>query len=170
MIQVIATITDQTRNLIWQCFLDTARLVRYYEALSDQYRRKHFWIRVVLLAVATSGVVALFDLFPKIVQIVAGGLVALCVVWDFASDYAKKAATLHSISIECSALEVEWQDLWGDLGRIDDAEARQRNTRLSRRLTEVTGWAGHTNIQEDRKLNERCEAAAYRVMEDQYGV
>ena len=83
---------------------------------------------------------------------------------------SKKAAILHAISIECSALEVEWQDLWGDLDDIDDTEARQRNTRLSRRLTEVTGWAGHTDIQEDPKLNEKCEAAAYRVIQDQYGV
>ena len=29
---------------------------------------------------------------------------------------------------------------------------------------------GHTDIQEDPKLNEKCEAAAYRVMQDQYGV
>ena len=59
---------------------------------------------------------------------------------------------------------------WGDLDDIDDTEARQRNTRLSRRLTEVTGWAGHTDIREDPKLNEKCEAAAYRVIQDQYGV
>ena len=111
-----------------------ARLVRYYESLADRHRRKHFWIRLVLLAAAASGIAALLDLFPEVVQIVAGGLVALCVVWDFVSDYAKKAAILHAISIECSALEVEWQDLWGDLENIDDTEARQRNTRLSRRL------------------------------------
>lgn len=147
-----------------------ARLVRYYEALSDKYRRKHFRIRLVLLAAAASGIAALLDLFPEVVQIVAGGLVALCVAWDFASDYAKKAAILHAISIECSALEVEWQALWDELDDLDDAEARQYNTRLSRRLTEVTGWAGHTAIQEDPKLNEKCEAAAYRVVQDQYGV
>ena len=163
-------VSDQTRNTIWQGLLDMARLVRYYESLADRHRRKHFWIRVVLLAAAASGIAALLDLFPEVVQIVAGGLVALCVVWDFVSDYAKKAAILHAISIECSALEVEWQDLWGDLENIDDTEARQRNTRLSRRLNEVTGWAGHTDIQEDPKLNEKCEAAAYRVMQDQYGV
>ena len=71
-----------------------ARLVRYYESLADRHRRKHFWIRLVLLAAAASGIAALLDLFPEVVQIVAGGLVALCVVWDFVSDYAKKSGHL----------------------------------------------------------------------------
>ncbi len=32
-------VAEQTRNAIWQELLDVARLVRYYEALSDQHRR-----------------------------------------------------------------------------------------------------------------------------------
>ena len=71
-----------------------ARLVRYYESLADRHRRKHFWIRLVLLAAAASGIAALLDLFSRGRQIIAGGLVALCVVWDFVSDYAKKSGHL----------------------------------------------------------------------------
>ena len=33
--------TDQTREAIWQELLDSARLVRYYEALANRYRTRH---------------------------------------------------------------------------------------------------------------------------------
>ena len=163
-------VTDQTRNTIWQGLSDMARLARYYETLADRHRRKHFWIRVVLFAAAASGIAALLDLFPEVVQIVAGGLVALCVAWDFASDYAKKPQSCTQSALNAAPLRSNGKTLWGDLDDIDDTEARQRNTRLSRRLIEVTRWAGHTDIQEDPKLNEKCEVAAYRGIQDQYGV
>lgn len=161
-------VAEQTRNAIWQELLDVARLVRYYEALSDQHRRNHLIVRFLLLAAAAGGIAALLDLLPAMAQLVAGGLVALLVAWDFVSDYAKKAAILHAISIECSAMEIEWQNLWLELENISDAEARRENTRLSRRIADVTGWAGQADIRENRKLNEECEKAAYRVMAERY--
>lgn len=90
--------TPQTRNAVWQELLDTARLVQYYEALSHRYRRYHWAVRFVLLLSASSGIVALLDLLPEPmlqpVQLTAGGLIALTVVWDCVSDYARKAAVL----------------------------------------------------------------------------
>ena len=163
-------ITDHTRNDVWQGLLDIARLVRYYEALSDRHRRHHFAIRLLLLIAATGGVAALLELLPDGIQILSGALVAVLVALDFVTDYAKKAAVLHAISIECSALEIEWEDLWGNLENLGDAEARENHAGLSRRLVHVTGAAGHADIREDRKLNEHCEAAAYQVIQDQYGV
>ena len=161
-------VTEQTRNAVWQELLDVARLVRYYEALSDQHRRNHLIVRFLLLAAVAGGIAALLDLLPAMAQLVAGGLIALLVAWDFVSDYAKKAAILHAISIECSAMEIEWQALWLELETISDAEARRENTRLSRRIVDVTGWAGQADIREDRKLNEECEKTAYRVVTDRY--
>ncbi len=147
-----------------------ARLVRYYESLSDRYRRNHSIVRFLLLAAAAGGIAALLDVLPGIAQLVAGGLVALLVVWDFVADYARKAAVLHAVSLECSALEIEWRELWAavDERDLDDAEARRKNQRLARRALEATGRAGHANIREDRKLNEKCEKIAYRIMADRY--
>ena len=147
-----------------------ARLVRYYELLSDRYRRNHSIVRFLLLAAAAGGIAALLDVLPAIAQLVAGGLVALLVVWDFVADYARKAAVLHAVSLECSALEIEWRELWAAVNErdLDDAEARRKNQRLARRALEATGRVGHANIREDRKLNEKCEKIAYRVMADRY--
>ena len=163
-------VTDQMRSIVWQEYLDAARLVRYYEALSDKYRRNHLIVRFLLLAAAASGIAALLDLLPAIAQLLATALVALIVAWDFVSDYAKKAAVLHTISIECSELESEWQQLWTEIN--DDAlstvEVLHRNNRLSRRILGVTSWAGLADIREDQELNEKCAESAYRVMVDRY--
>ena len=162
--------TDQTRNDVWQDVLDVARLVRYYEALSDRYRRNHLIVRFLLLAAAASGIAVLLGLLPEIVQLLAGGLIALLVAWDFVADYAKKAAVLHAISLECSALEIQWRELWADVNELDfdDAEARHQNRRLERGIMEVTGRAGHADIREDRKLNEKCEDVAHKVIAERY--
>ena len=165
-------VTPQTRNAVWQELLDTARLVRYYEALSDRYRHYHWAVRFVLLLSASSGIVALLDLLPdsvrQPVQLTAGGLIALTVVWDFVSDYARKAAVLHAISMECSIVEVELKALWGELEHRSDDEVRQKNTQLARRMTDVTGWAGQADVREDSKLNQECATSAYKVIKEQY--
>ena len=101
-------VTEQTRNYVWQELLDAARLVRYYEALSDRHRRNHSRVRFLLLAAATGSIAALLDLIPESTQLFTSAWVALLVAWDFVSDYAKKAAVLHTISLECSALEIEF--------------------------------------------------------------
>ena len=163
-------VNEQTRKDVWQDLLDVARLVRYYEALSDRYRRNHSIVRFLLLAAAAGGIAALLDLLPAIAQLIASGLVALLVAWDFISDYAKKAAVLHAISLECSRLEIEWRELWADVNdhNADDAEVRRKNQLLARKVLEVTGWAGQADIREDQKLNEKCEDDAYRIIEDRY--
>jgi len=163
-------VSDQTRNEVWQDLLDVSRLVRYYDALSDVHRRNHAIIRFVLLAAAAGGIASLLDLLPPIAQLAASGFIALVVAWDFASDYARKAAVLHTISLECGLLEIEWRDLWNDANNPDasDDEVRERNAQLSRRIAGATGRAGDAGIRENRKLNEECERAAYRIIEDKY--
>ena len=161
-------VSEQVRNAVWQDMLDVARVIRYYDALSDRYKHNQAVIRFLLLIAVAGGIGALLDLFPEIAQLISGGLVALLVAWDFISDYARKAAILHVISIECSALEIEWQSLWFKIETLDDDTALNENTRLLRRISDVTGWAGQANIREDRKLNEECERVAYEVMEARY--
>lgn len=163
-------VSEQTRNDVWQELLDVTRLVRYYGALSDRHRRNHTAVRFLLLAAAAGGIAALLDLLPQIVQLVAGGLIALLVAWDFVSDYAKKAAVLHTIDIECGLLEIEWRELWNEANdpEASDAEVREKNRRLAERISYVTARAGDADIPENRKLNEECAKAAYRVVADQY--
>ena len=165
-------VTEQTRNAVWQVLLDVARLVRYYEALSDRHRRNHLIVRFLLLAAATSSIAALLHLIPDIAQPVASSGVALLVVWDFVSDYAKKAAVLHTISLECNALEIEGRELWDDIEDYNVAAdgARRKKQQLERKLLEVTGRAGQADIRQDRKLNEKCEKDAYKITVERYAI
>ena len=161
---------DDTRNEVWQELLDAARSVRYYETLSDRHRFKHSIVRFLLLASAAGGISALLDLLPENVQLISGALVALLVVWDFMADYARKAAILHTISVECSDLENKLQALWRDVNRedADDGEIRRRIEELARRAPEVTGRAGGADIREDRTLNQKCAESAYRTTAERY--
>ena len=167
-------ITEQTRKDIWDELLDVARLVRYYEKLSDKHHRNHKIFRFLLLGSAASGVAAMLELFPENIrqdiQIFAGGVIALIVAWDMVTNYAKKAAVLHAISCEISTLEIEWRDLWAEANanEADDAEIRSKNRLLAKKLSEVTGWAGKEDIRENQKLNEECESIAHRVMQEKY--
>ena len=163
-------VSDHIRNEVWQHLLDIARLVRYYAALSDRYRRNYTIIRFLLYAAAASGVAAFLDVLPPIAQLISGGVIALIVTWDFVSDYGKKAAVLHAISLQCGELLNEWQDLWigVDDGTMTNEEVIERNRQLIQRMTSVTGGVGYAGIPEDQKLNEECAAQAYKVAEERY--
>lgn len=164
--------TDGTRNDVWQAILDAARLVRYYEALADRHRRRHQAVRFMLLIAAAAGVATVLDLLPDLGQALAGGLVAVLVAWDFVADYAKKAALLHTISLECSALESDWRELWHEVNdwKADDAAIRDAMRALNRRTLEATGRAGTADIREDERLNQKCAESAYKVVADRYAV
>lgn len=163
-------VSDEIRNEIWQDFLDITRLVRYYGALSDRYKRNYNIVRVLLFAAATSGIAAFLDALPSIAQLISGVGIALIIAWDFVSDYRRKAAVLHAIRLQCGELENEWRALWRsvDDGTIANEEALKKNRQLLQRITSLIGNAGYADIREDHKLNETQAADAYKFMEERY--
>ena len=167
---VRAMVSETTRNEVWQELLDAARLLRYYETLSDRHRRKHRIIQVLLMAAATSGIATVLDLMPGFTQQIAGAAVAILVVWDFNGDYAKKAAVLHAIYIECSRLESRWHKLWLEIDRpdLDDADALHQCEILGQRLLDITSEAGPAGVEIDAELNRTCAEDAYEVMRERY--
>ena len=167
------SVSDQTRTEVWHGYLDAARLERYYAALSDRYRRSHKWRQYVLLVAAAGVVTPLLNLLPPGIHWIAeiaGVMILALVVWDLVSDDAKKAAILHTISVECGELESQWRALWNDVDREDSVEADVRNRirQLEDRGLRVTGRAGDADIQEDQRLNTESAGIAYKVMTDRY--
>lgn len=162
-------VTDQTRHTVWISLFHIERLVRYYETLADRHSRRQTGVRFVLLLAALSGIAAFLDLLPPMLQVTMSVVLATCVTVDYVLRSAEKAATLHAISRECSRLATDGKALWSDMEFIADMECRQRNTRLSQVLDEVTAWAGLVGVQEDVKLNAQCEATASRILEHEYG-
>ena len=163
-------VTEQTRQDIWQAYLDLARLTRYYDALSDRHRRSHRVIQFLLLASASGGVITFLEVLPKEFQLVVSTAVAVLVVWDLIMDYSKKAALLHKISTECSGIEIRLSSLWNSVqsGRLTDEEARGENTELMQKVLEATRLAGEIGVPENKSLNRKCAAEAYEVMVARY--
>ena len=161
-------VSDQTRNDIWQDLLDSDRLVRYYEALANHYRRKHSFTLLLLAAGAASPVAAVLNLFPDIVQLIANALVGLVAAWVFIADYAKRAAIAHTISLQCNHLDVEYKTLWTGVEHLDEAEARQRLSVLAHKMNDTTQRSGDAGIVDNRRLNEKSEAVAFKTVRERY--
>ena len=167
------SVSETTRREVWNEFLDAARLMRYYAELSDRHRRRRQYVQWLLLFLALGGVSHFLDLLPDSADWIAGLTsigIAAAVAWDFMADDAKKAAVLHSISVECGDIEMQWRELWLaiDQEQTSDEEVRRRFRDLSDRLLRTTSRAGEIEVQEDSRLNEASTKIAYQVMTDRY--
>ena len=162
-------VSDQTRNDIWQELLDSDRLVRYYAAVANHYRRLHLFTLLLLAFGAASSFAAVLGVLPS-VQLIASALVGLVVAWVLIADYAKKAAVVHTISFQCSRLDVQWQSLWREVEHIEEEAARQRLVELANQMNDVTSRSGDAGIVENRRLNEKSEAVAFQTVNERYAV
>ena len=164
-------VSESTRDMVWGDLSDAKRLARYYAALSDRYRRRQHILRFILFLSAASAIAAFVDVLPESFELVFGALMAIVLAIDFVSDNAKKAAILHTISVECSRLGNSWEELWVAVDDVDstDDHVRQRNRDLNDSLLTVTSGAGQSDIAEDQKLNRRSAERAYEVLGGQYG-
>ena len=94
----------------------------------------------------------------------------MAVIWDFIANYGKKAAILHTICLECGAIENELRELWTDIdtNTANEDEIRASHKRLVQRLHNVTGWAGHADISVNNQMNEESEKFANSIMDQRY--
>ena len=165
-----AMVSDTTRNAVWQELLDAARLVRYYTNLADRYLKKRRTMQFLLIAAAASGIAGLLGPLPEFISRAAAAAVAILVVWDVFGDYARKAAVLHAISIECNRIESLWHALWLEIDRSDleDADVLGQCKTLGQSLNDVTGRAGLVGVEVDAELNVSCAEETYKVMQERY--
>ena len=159
-----------TRLAVWNGLLEANRLVRYYGTLADRHNQWNTWILRGLIFGGSTEAILVFAKAPEHLIALFALAVAGIAAWAVAGDYAKKAAVLHGISLECSYLEIEWDDLWNrmDLGDLSDDRALKRNQELQRRLTAATSRAMPAGIREDRKLNKKSWIETCRALEQQY--
>ena len=163
-------VTENTRNDVWQNFLDISRLVLYYDALFKRYQRCRYTIRFFQILPLLSAVTLIFSEFPYWVQALIGLLIAIAVGIDVIFDFTTKAIVIHNISLECSRLENEWSELWNlaNSDHAEDGEVLLNNSRLANKLTDITGRAGEHGITESKRLNINCTKNAFKIMEMKY--
>ena len=163
-------VSDQTRNDIWQELLDSDRLVRYYTAVANRYRRLNACTLWLLVFGAASSFAAVLAVLPNNVQLIANAVVGLAAAWALVADYAKKAAVAHTISSQCNRLDVQWQSLWREVEHIEEEAARQRLVDLANQMNDVTSRSGDAGIVDNRRLNEKSEAVAFQTVNERYAI
>lgn len=157
----------QIRSQVWQGLLDSERYVRYYSALADKYRRRHFYTRYsALVSVLAEALAIPLGLNIYLVWAVGVGIIFL-VIFDAVSDFAKKAAVLDWISAEASESNVRWHMLWLNIEayKINEEEALSRQFDL---LTRFNVVAGRLDVSIDDKINYQSEEIAFKVVESKY--
>lgn len=167
----MTTVTDQTRNAVWQNLLDAERYVRYFGALADRFQTRHRLLRYTLLVSVIVEATVFIPNMPDILFIVLTAALGIVIIglaaWDAVSDYGKNAAVLTLVTADCALLKNEWDELWMDIETfaVDEPQARDRRRGLERRLSVV---AERTNVNLDESLNDSCEEEAFKVVEQRY--
>ena len=162
--------TASTRRVIWNGLLDVSRQVRYYGELSSRYSQRNTWILFGLIFCGSGEALLILSKASAYLSVPFALAIAAIAAWAVAGDYAKKAAVAHSICLECSYLEMEWESLWNRIDSADfsDDSVLKSNQELWQRLIAATSRATPGGIHEDRKLNEKCWAETCAVLEQQY--
>lgn len=165
-------LSDDLRSLIWQDLVDATRYVRYYQALHNRHLKKAVILQGLLLISATAGFAGLFRLpyIPESASSVASFFVAVFVVWNAVGKYPHKVAVLETVCVECSALEMEYQDLWAYANsyRLSEEDAFVRHRLLARRMDEVTNAPAKAGVADNEALNLRSAEESYQVLENIY--
>lgn len=165
-------VSEIVADEIWKSLFNANRLVRYYEELTNSYLKKYRWTRYGLLVMAAGQFGVLFELLPNpwgiFLLTLSPSLIILLVALDFVRDYGRKASMVHIISMKCSELENEIHRLWSDHDIIEDEEAIEKLSLISKQLLEATGKASEFGIEHSTKLNEKCAKEASQYLTNYY--
>ena len=167
------SVTDETRNAVWDTLCDLEWNTRYYSAMADSYRRRHRWLRFIILAGILLEAATLYAVTTQgwAFYVAAGGgvLLTALTIWDVVSDYAENAAILRVTAFVCDDLKRETGQLWRSVesGRIGTSDVEIQLKSITDRWATATQRAvPETN---DR-LNRQTSADANRDIVSRYAV
>ena len=149
-------------DLVWLGILNTDRAIRYCEALSSKFHRRHRLFTFFIAAAAPIAAVAVLLDAPD--WIPAGILVFSTVagIWAYVADYSGKAATASATRSQFRELATEWRELWYSgnftLDRVHILQLKYERI------------DGGLSIDEDMGLNERVQADSDRVIEQEFNL
>lgn len=167
-------VSDATRRMAWNEYLDVERAARYYDKLSRQYRRRHnaVMIGLALCAIAGAGRFMFSDYIGRLAEVIVDlGIIAVS-VFGLLGNHARKSASLHAVSVLCFDLQDKHKALWSKIENnvIGNDEAYNILMDLieaGERATSVPGWA---DISVNDKLNRESQREADNSLVDQYSI
>ena len=162
--------SEGVRHAIWNGLLDVHRQARYYGVQSGRYNTWSTRLTVVFAMFGSADVASVLVAADHRVIMALSLLIGILAVVSSVGDFAKKAAVLHSIGLECDYLAAEWEELWVGTysGKLSDNVALTRNQELMRHLISATNRAGQSGVRENRKINEKCWIEACAMLQNKY--
>ena len=167
------SVSDQTRNEIWQGYLDAERLNRYYLYLADRYRKINQGIKFLIVFAAIGGVTRLIEILPdgwNWIADVSSVAILLLVMAEIVFDFRSKSAVLTRTSEDIQHITKDWQILWNQVDKEDatnDAILKQMNDLLNKSIESIKP-VGQIGLSEDKRLNQKSWEEAIKVISDQY--
>lgn len=160
-------VSEPTKDRLWEEMFDISRYVQYYDM---QNSRLSAWDKIVKLNVLIGTAVAVASGFQAIHPLAGVGGALFMVVWtaiDYVLAFGSRAALSHAISLECSVIEKEYEELWMlvSAGSIGEVESQAKIKQLSMRVLLATAQLSGTA----RGINRKASKAAYKVMEAKWG-
>ena len=161
------TVSDSTRNLVWQGLLDIAHYTRYFGALERRYRRNH---QIIKFAQGVAAIVTALPLIPQVTATVASwgavGILVL-VIWDYIYDYGRQVGALRITTEGLSHLETRQRHLWDEVqnASINEKQASRKNMMLQQEALKLLRGL---DLNTDNVLNELCQKNAYQAEQQRY--
>ena len=148
---------------IWGALYDAERLNRYYQSLANRYRKLHFWFNIAIAFGSLFAALTFFAELPKLVSAVLFCLVSAGVIWVTFANYARKAASAETASVQIGQAKTALARLWR---RIDSSfDEAVYLDQIERQIQNATALV---SIDVDNELNLRCAQVANEHLEAEF--
>lgn len=168
-------VSQQTRNEVWQGYLDAERLNRYYYRLANKYNKIYYTIKIIIAFAAVGGLTRLLGILPEqwiSVADIAVGIVLILVILELVQDYGKKLAVLNRVSKDSQRRLQEWQMLWQLVDKPDskDKDLLEQMKCLNMNAAESGAEVTDAGLRENKKLNQAAWEEANEVLSAHYAI
>ena len=157
-------VTDQTRMAAWQTLLETARVVRYYDAMAKRYSSYELCLSFILGISGAGAVISVVDFFvadPTPWMRVWGAGMVVVILINFIAKPGARAALLTAVRARLDQQENRARELWLriDTLDIDDEDARRELTDIMKAASQDMQLS--SGVPTANKLNQRCTEETY---------
>nr|VFK40963.1 MAG: hypothetical protein BECKSD772F_GA0070984_10819 [Candidatus Kentron sp. SD]VFK46721.1 MAG: hypothetical protein BECKSD772E_GA0070983_10799 [Candidatus Kentron sp. SD] len=153
----------EIKKAIWRSMLDADMSARYWKYLAHGYMMRDKGLRVGLAALAT-GTVGVWFKWEEIEALwktlsAASAVIAIALPYI---DYPRKIEEMSALAGAWGKLRMDYEDLWGEVGKDSDSPSVEKNYR---KLRDVGAMLQEKEIilPHKRALLEKCQREVKRA-------
>ena len=168
-------VSTQTRNEVWQGYLDAERLNRYYYRLANKYNKIYYRIKIIIAFAAVGGLTRFLGILPDnwvSVADIATMIVLALVILELVQDYGKKLAVLNRVSKDSQLRLQEWKLLWNMVDKPDseDEDVLNKMNNLNRNSAESDAEVTDAGLRVNNEINQTAWEEANEVLSTYYAI